>query len=97
MITLQNGDSESMRTVMQRLMRVTCAYGVRNFEHLEAGLKEMNRVMRAGGKLAILEFSHPKQFPVKQVFGFYFKYVLPFLGRVISRHSTAYTYLPEIW
>lgn len=95
MITLQNGDSESMPFADSSFDAVTCAYGVRNFEHLEAGLKEMNRVMRAGGKLAILEFSHPKQFPVKQLYKFYFKYILPTLGKMVSKHSRAYTYLPE--
>lgn len=95
MITLQNGDSESMPFADGSFDAVTCAYGVRNFEHLEAGLKEMNRVMRAGGKLAILEFSHPKQFPVKQLYKFYFKYILPTLGKMVSKHSRAYTYLPE--
>lgn len=94
-ITLQNGDSESMPFADNSFDAVTCAYGVRNFEHLEAGLKEMNRVMRTGGKLAILEFSHPKQFPVKQLYKFYFKYILPALGKIVSKHSSAYTYLPE--
>jgi demethylmenaquinone methyltransferase / 2-methoxy-6-polyprenyl-1,4-benzoquinol methylase len=94
-ITLQNGDSESMPFADNSFDAVMCAYGVRNFEHLEAGLKEMNRVMRTGGKLAILEFSHPKQFPVKQLYKFYFKYILPALGKVVSKHSSAYTYLPE--
>ncbi len=94
-ITLQNGDSESMPFADNSFDAVTCAYGVRNFEHLEAGLKEMNRVMRTGGKLAILEFSHPKQFPIKQLYKFYFKYILPALGKVVSKHSSAYTYLPE--
>jgi demethylmenaquinone methyltransferase/2-methoxy-6-polyprenyl-1,4-benzoquinol methylase len=94
-ITLQNGDSESMPFADNSFDAVMCAYGVRNFEHLEAGLKEMNRVMRTGGKLAILEFSHPKQFPVKQLYKFYFKYILPALGKIVSKHSSAYTYLPE--
>ena len=51
--------------------------------------------MRPGGKLAILEFSHPKKFPVKQGYQFYFKYILPTLGKLVSKHSTAYSYLPE--
>ncbi|OJW97833.1 MAG: bifunctional demethylmenaquinone methyltransferase/2-methoxy-6-polyprenyl-1,4-benzoquinol methylase [Bacteroidetes bacterium 43-93] len=95
MITLQAGDSESMPFANNAFDAVTCAYGVRNFEHLEAGLKEMCRVMRPGGKLAILEFSHPKKFPIKQIYKFYFRYILPTLGKLVSKHSTAYTYLPE--
>lgn len=94
-ITLQYGDSEALPFSNGHFDAITCAYGVRNFEHLEAGLKEMNRVMRTGGKLAILEFSHPKKFPVKQVYKFYFRYILPTLGKLVSKHSRAYTYLPE--
>ncbi len=94
-ITLQHGDSESMPFADNSFDAITCAYGVRNFEHLEAGLSEMCRVMRPGGKLAILEFSHPKQFPVKQLYRFYFRYILPTLGKLVSKHSSAYTYLPE--
>lgn len=93
-ITLQGGDSESLPFATNAFDAVTCAYGVRNFENLEAGLKEMNRVMRPGGKVAILEFSHPKAFPVKQLYQFYFKYILPALGKMVSKHSNAYTYLP---
>lgn len=95
MITLQKGDSEALPFADNSFDAVTCAYGVRNFENLEAGLKEMCRVMRAGGKVAILEFSHPKKFPIKQVYKFYFRFVLPTLGKLVSKHSKAYTYLPE--
>jgi demethylmenaquinone methyltransferase/2-methoxy-6-polyprenyl-1,4-benzoquinol methylase len=73
---------------------ITCAYGVRNFEHLEKGLREMCRVLRSGGRVAILEFSQPKKFPFKQLFGFYFRYILPTLGKQVSKDATAYTYLP---
>lgn len=95
MISLQTGDSESMPFTTGAFDAVMCAYGVRNFEHLEKGLTEMHRVLRPGGKVVILEFSHPTQFPVKQFFGFYFKYILPTLGKLVSKHSRAYTYLPE--
>ncbi|MCB9045430.1 MAG: bifunctional demethylmenaquinone methyltransferase/2-methoxy-6-polyprenyl-1,4-benzoquinol methylase UbiE [Chitinophagales bacterium] len=95
LITLQLGDSESLPFGDNSFDAITCAYGVRNFEHLEAGLKEMQRVLRPGGRLAILEFSHPKRFPVKQAYKFYFKYILPGLGKLVSKHSRAYTYLPE--
>lgn len=94
-ITLQNGDSENMPFATNAFDAVTCAYGVRNFEHLDKGFAEMARVMRPGGKLAILEFSHPKKFPVKQLYRFYFRFILPTLGKLVSKHSRAYTYLPE--
>ncbi|HYD22160.1 MAG TPA: bifunctional demethylmenaquinone methyltransferase/2-methoxy-6-polyprenyl-1,4-benzoquinol methylase UbiE [Flavipsychrobacter sp.] len=94
-ISLQNGDSAALPFADNAFDAVTCAYGVRNFENLEAGLKEMCRVMRPGGKLAVLEFSHPGKFPVKQLFKFYSRYILPTLGNMISKHSRAYTYLPE--
>jgi demethylmenaquinone methyltransferase/2-methoxy-6-polyprenyl-1,4-benzoquinol methylase len=68
---------------------------VRNFENLEKGLSEMLRVIRPGGKIIILEFSKPKKFPVKQTFGFYSKYIIPFFGKNISKDEKAYAYLPE--
>lgn len=95
LISLQTADSENLPFEDNTFDAITCAYGVRNFEHLAAGLKEMNRVLRPGGKLAILEFSHPQKFPVKQGYKFYFKNILPMLGKLVSKHSTAYTYLPE--
>lgn len=94
-ITMELGDSEQINHADNTFDAVLCAYGTRNFQDLVKGLEEMHRVLRPGGKVAILEFSHPRQFPVKQVFGFYFKYILPLFGRLISRHSSAYTYLPE--
>jgi demethylmenaquinone methyltransferase/2-methoxy-6-polyprenyl-1,4-benzoquinol methylase len=95
MITLHTGDSEAIPFETASFDAVTCAYGARNFENLAAGLKEMHRVLRPGGRVVILEFSHPTAFPVKQLFGFYFKYILPLMGRLVSKHSRAYTYLPE--
>lgn len=93
-VSLQSGDSEALQFEDNRFDAVMCAYGVRNFENLEAGLREMQRVLRPGGALAILEFSRPASFPVKQLYGFYFRAVLPLFGRLVSKHSTAYTYLP---
>lgn len=95
MISLQVGDSEALPFEDGHFDAITCAYGVRNFEHLEAGLTDMNRVLRKGGKVAILEFSRPKSFPVKQLYTFYFKYILPAFGKIVSKHSTAYAYLHE--
>lgn len=95
LIRLQEGDSEEIPFESGYFDAVMCAYGVRNFENLEAGLKQMSRVLKTGGKLAILEFSRPRYFPVKQLYQFYFRFILPVLGKLVSRHSRAYTYLPE--
>lgn len=94
-ITLQSGDSENMEFPDETFDVVTVAFGVRNFEHLEKGLSEMNRVLKKGGKVVVLEFSRPEYFPMKQLYFFYFKHILPVLGGWISGNKGAYTYLPE--
>jgi demethylmenaquinone methyltransferase/2-methoxy-6-polyprenyl-1,4-benzoquinol methylase len=94
-IELRKGDSEHLRFEDNIFDAVTVAFGVRNFEHLQRGIDEMYRVMKPGGRIAVLEFSRPKSFPFKQVYHFYFNYVLPLWGRMISNSKNAYTYLPE--
>jgi demethylmenaquinone methyltransferase/2-methoxy-6-polyprenyl-1,4-benzoquinol methylase len=68
---------------------------VRNYENLEKCLAEMLRVINKDGMAVILEFSKPKKFPVKQSFQFYSKYIIPLLGKSISKDKSAYAYLPE--
>lgn len=94
-IELFEGDSEDIHFDDNSFDAITVAFGVRNFENLEKGLKEMNRVVRPGGKVVVLEFSKPEKFPVKQFYNFYFFKILPFWGRMVSKDSSAYTYLPE--
>ncbi|NVK27568.1 MAG: bifunctional demethylmenaquinone methyltransferase/2-methoxy-6-polyprenyl-1,4-benzoquinol methylase UbiE [Flavobacteriia bacterium] len=94
-IALQLGDSENLPFEDNSFDAITVAFGVRNFENLEAGLKEIYRVVKPGGKIAVLEFSQPTAFPFKQVYRFYFKYILPTIGRLVSKDQSAYTYLPE--
>ncbi|MDD4373888.1 MAG: bifunctional demethylmenaquinone methyltransferase/2-methoxy-6-polyprenyl-1,4-benzoquinol methylase UbiE [Bacteroidales bacterium] len=94
-ILLQQADSENIPFADQTFDAVMVAFGVRNFETLDKGIKEMFRVLKPGGMLAVLEFSKPRKFPVKQLYNFYFKYILPMLGRMISKDKAAYTYLPE--
>jgi demethylmenaquinone methyltransferase/2-methoxy-6-polyprenyl-1,4-benzoquinol methylase len=89
------GDSEKLLFEKDTFDAVTVAFGVRNFENLEKGLADMLRVLKPGGKAVILEFSKPKVFPVKQAYNFYFKFVTPTIGRIFSKDSSAYTYLPE--
>lgn len=95
LITLEQGDSENLPYPDASFDAITVAFGVRNFENLEKGLREMHRVLRPGGKLLILEFSQPTRFPFKQLYNFYFRNILPLLGKLVSRDQSAYTYLPE--
>jgi demethylmenaquinone methyltransferase/2-methoxy-6-polyprenyl-1,4-benzoquinol methylase len=94
-IELKKGDSENLPFGDQTFEAATVAFGVRNFEHLERGLTEIHRTLKPGAPLVILEFSRPERFPVKQLFGFYFRRVMPIIGRLMSRDARAYTYLPE--
>ena len=74
---------------------VTCAFGVRNFENLQAGLKEMMRVTRNGGIMLILEFAQPTHPLVKLPYRSYSKHWLPHIGHWVSGHPSAYSYLPD--
>ena len=94
-ITLSHGDGESLPYKDASYDAVTVAFGVRNFENLMPGLKEMRRVLRPDGQIAILEFSQPERFPIKQIYHVYFKVILPVIGRLVSKDNAAYTYLPE--
>ncbi|MBQ0056119.1 MAG: bifunctional demethylmenaquinone methyltransferase/2-methoxy-6-polyprenyl-1,4-benzoquinol methylase UbiE [Bacteroidales bacterium] len=71
---------------------VTCAYGIRNFSDLDKGLNEMHRVMKDGGQLVILEFSYPKNCVIRWGYNLYFTHIMPLLGKIISKESSAYTY-----
>ena len=94
-IKMQLGDSENIPYDSNYFDALTVGFGVRNFENLELGLTEMLRVLKPGGKAVILEFSKPKRFPIKQIFGFYSRYFIPFFGKRISKDAQAYSYLPE--
>lgn len=93
-ITLQQADSENLPFEDNSFDAVTVAFGVRNFENLQKGLQEIRRVLKPKGKLLVLEFSQPTQFPFKQGYRFYFKNILPTLGKLVSKDNSAYTYLP---
>lgn len=94
-IQLKSGDSEDLPFEDNYFDAVIVAFGVRNFENLELGLSNILRVLRPEGQLVVLEFSKPKKFPMKQLFSFYFKFILPVLGKIVSKDKSAYTYLPE--
>ena len=94
-IELQLGDSEKLLFPDNKFDAIIVSFGVRNFENLEKGLEDMYRVLKPGGNTVIVEFSKPTVFPFKQLYNFYFKYVLPLIGKIISRDNAAYAYLPE--
>ncbi|KIC92810.1 bifunctional demethylmenaquinone methyltransferase/2-methoxy-6-polyprenyl-1,4-benzoquinol methylase UbiE [Flavihumibacter solisilvae] len=94
-IELVEGDSETINFPVNTFDAITVAFGVRNFEHLQQGLKEMLRVLKPGGKLVVLEFSRPKQTGFKALYKLYMKLVAPGIGRLISKNKTAYQYLND--
>lgn len=94
-ITMEEGSAENLPYADNTFDAITVAFGVRNFEDLNKGLAEMNRVLKTGGTLVVLEFSQPGLFPFKQIFNMYFKYMLPLIGRITSKDPKAYQYLYE--
>ena len=93
-IELSLGDAAALPFEDDSFDAVTVAFGVRNFEDLGKGLSEISRVLKPGGQAVILEFSMPERFPVKQLYHFYFRRLLPFIGKLISKDNSAYAYLP---
>ena len=94
-IELYHGDAATLPFENARFDAVTVAFGVRNFEDLEKGLSEIHRVLKTNGQAVILEFSLLERFPVKQLYNFYFKHLLPNIGKWVSKDGNAYSYLPH--
>ena len=94
-IELIQGDSVALPFEDDTFDAYIVAFGVRNFEDLQGGLGDMLRVLKPGALGLVLEFSKPKHFPIKQVFGLYFKHIMPTVGKWVSKDPSAYTYLPE--
>lgn len=92
-VTLQLADSEALPFESNSFDAITVGFGVRNFENLQKGLQEMQRVLKPNGIATILEFSMPEHFPIKQLYSFYFKHILPFIGKIFSKDYDAYYYL----
>ena len=94
-IDLVRGDAERLPVGDGTVDAVTIGFGIRNVERPANACREIARVLRNEGRLIILEFSLPRSAAVRAVYLWYFRRVLPLIGRVVSRHPTAYTYLPE--
>lgn len=93
-ITMHVDDSESLSLSDNSVDAVSVAFGVRNFEHLQIGLNEMNRVIRSGGTVNVLELSVPSNPVLLWGYKLYFLHILPFFGGMISGNKDAYKYLP---
>ena len=94
-IELEVGDAENLRFEDETFDRVCVAFGVRNFENLMQGLREMRRVLKPGGKLVILELSYPKNRLIFSFYKFYSLKVLPKIGAGMTGNTGAFTYLPD--
>ena len=94
-ISFAKEDCTALTFPDNRFDAITVAFGVRNFEDLDKGLREMHRVLDTNGKLVILELSEPDWFPMKQLYALYSKVVIPTLGKLLSKDRSAYTYLPQ--
>lgn len=94
-VTLTTADALALPMADNTFDAVTVAYGVRNFEDLEGGYKEMLRVLRPGGMLCVLELTPPSSAIVKPFYNFYTRCIIPGIGRMLSGDSQAYTYLPR--
>lgn len=94
-ITLEAADCLALPFQDDEFDALTVAYGVRNFADIPAGLKEMNRVIRPGGTVCIIELSTPVNPVIKPFYRLYTRGIIPLLGRMISKDTRAYTYLPE--
>ncbi len=94
-IVIEEGDVEALRFADNSFDGITIGFGTRNFTNLEIAFKEIYRVLKPGGIFINLELSKPRNFPMKQMYGFYSRFILPIIGKTVSKHGEAYSYLPD--
>ena len=95
LIRLESGNAETVNYPDNSFDAIVVGFGVRNFQHLEKGLSNLYRMLKPGGTLVVLEFSYPRNVLVKSVYNFYFSYITPFIGKLFSKDTRAYSYLTE--
>ena len=94
-IQLESGSAENIPFENDCFEGTSTAFGIRNFSNVDQSLREMHRVLKPGGRCAILEFALPKNTILNALYRFYFELLLPRIGRLVSKHPSAYTYLPQ--
>ncbi len=95
LITLENGNAETVPFPDNSFDAIVVGFGVRNFQDLEKGLRNLHRMLKPGGELVVLEFSYPTNPLVKGGYNFYFSYITPVIGKIFSKDTRAYSYLTE--
>lgn len=94
-VTPLNADALELPFADRTFDGATVGFGVRNLVALDAGLREAARVLKPGARFVVLEFTTPPRQPMRGLYFFYFRRILPLIGRLVSKHTTAYTWLPE--
>lgn len=95
LIHLESGNAEDLQLAADQFDAIVVGFGVRNFQNLELGLSNLYKVLKPGGTLLVLEFSYPTNVVVRALYNFYFSYITPLVGRLLSKDPRAYSYLTE--